>query len=526
MAALTVLVGGCGNYLGSALFELLHAEAQRAAASRESQISDNLRRWFFSSLKSKSGDELLQARSLLIDMEAKVVQNCLLRHPAPAPELKPPSRKQGGSNSSWSWAPRFAYWQQGGCGNNWALGHEVQGPKHREALEGLICDLAEEADVVASVLLVHSLAGGTGSGLGAYLTELCADLLPKSCVASCCVWPYDAEVATQSFNAALSLAALQRDSEAIFLFENARCTKALERHGDGKSKADGVDLPQINQLIARDFVGCTLLPSIPVHCSNRDARPPQASPPKAFQKTGLAARSSRDGVVVLAQKGRGSALQCPLREVVATAACHPAFKLLTCRYLPQSLLPQAAAERLGGYGFNFMLRQMQSMFTRADTLDLQTPPRLNAWARSRQVRYSEEQRRVQLEEQKGKAPRDLLPNAAVAASCCLRGPEVNILKDTVVAGFEVPLWPYALHPLQTSAHPFAAFGEPSSLGLTTSCRTPLPSLRRTLEAGQDLLHAGAFVHHYEEFGVGQEDLRLALEQFEETVEAYAFMQPG
>ncbi|KAL8441894.1 hypothetical protein Emag_006816 [Eimeria magna] len=445
MATLTVLVGGCGNYLGSALFELLYAEVQRAAASKESQVSQSLRRRFFSSLKSTSGENQLQARSLLIDMEAKVVQNCLLRHPAPASELNHP-REQGSSNPSWSWAPKFAYWQQGGCGNNWALGHEVQGPKHRESLEGLICDLAEQADVVASVLLVHSLAGGTGSGVGAYLTELCADLLPKSCVANCCVWPYDAEVATQSFNAALSLAALQRDSEAIFLFENARCTKALERHGDGRSKASGVDLPQINQFIARDFVGCALLPSIPVQCSKCEAREPKASHPKASQKTARTARSE-NGLVVLAQEG-GWARQCPLREVVATAACHPAFKLLTCRYLPQSLSPQASAERLGGYGFTFMLRQMQRMFTRADTLDLQTPPRLNAWCRSRQVHYSEEQRRVQLEGQEENAARDPLPNAAVAASCCLRGSEANSLKETVIASFDVPLWPYALHPLQ------------------------------------------------------------------------------
>ncbi|KAL8435014.1 hypothetical protein ACSSS7_002772 [Eimeria intestinalis] len=194
--------------------------------------------------------------------------------------------------------------------------------------------------------------------------------------------------------------------------------------------------------------GCALLPSIPVQCSKLEAAGPEANPPRAFQKTIRATRCAGDAVVSLAQEAGGWALQCPLREVVATTACHPAFKLLTCRYLPQSLLPQAPAERLGGYGFTFMLRQMQRMFTRADTLDLQTPPRLTAWARSRQSQYSEEQRRAQLEEQEGNAIRALLPNAAVAASCCLRGPEVKRLKDSLVASFEVPLWPYALHPLQ------------------------------------------------------------------------------
>lgn len=48
----------------------------------------------------------------------------------------------------------------------------------------------------------------------------------------------------------------------------------------------------------------------------------------------------------------------------------------------------------------------------------------------------------------------------------------------------------------------------------------------TLQAGSDLLHAGAFVHHYSEFGIGTEELRLALEQVEEIVDAYAALQPA
>lgn len=48
----------------------------------------------------------------------------------------------------------------------------------------------------------------------------------------------------------------------------------------------------------------------------------------------------------------------------------------------------------------------------------------------------------------------------------------------------------------------------------------------TLEAGLDLLSAGAFVHHYEAFGIGTEELRFAFDCVEETTEAYAAIQPA
>ncbi|KAL8426888.1 hypothetical protein Efla_002496 [Eimeria flavescens] len=530
MTTLTVMVGGCGNYLGCELFELLYAEAQRASASKEGLVRDSLIGRFFKVSGQHRGGEAVSARSLLIDMEAKVVQNCLLRHPASqaTPGASSIKLEEDQERLSWCWDPKFAYWQQGGCGNNWAFGHELQGPSHGEALEGLIAGLAEESDIVSAVLLLHSVAGGTGSGVGAYMTELCADLLPKSSIASCCVWPYDAEVATQSFNAALSLAALQRDRQAttIFFFENARCTATLERHGAASSATSGVALSTINRFIARDLAGCSLLPSIPLASSTSKAhlqKPSNQATAKSFSRP---ARPPEEPVsVLLARDSSGWCRRCPLREMVAAASPHPAFKLLTCRYLPQSLLPQATADRLGAYNFTFLLRQMQRMFARADTLDLHVPPGYTSSARQRQDHYAEVQQRIRKQDEPD-TTRDGLPNAAVAASCCLRGPDLHKLKQSALAEFRIPMWPHALEPVQVSAHSSAAFGEPSSMGLTTNCRTPLPALRRTLQAGRNMLHAGAFVHHFEQFGIGTLELSAALEQLEEIVEAYAALKPG
>lgn len=86
-----------------------------------------------------------------------------------------------------------------GSGNNWAHGHHVYGPKvdsfalrllplqpsllqaaltcnacvrqYREALVETIRKPVEECESLQSFLILHSLGGGTGSGLGSYILE-------------------------------------------------------------------------------------------------------------------------------------------------------------------------------------------------------------------------------------------------------------------------------------------------------------------------------------------------------------------
>lgn len=59
-----------------------------------------------------------------------------------------------------------------GAGNNWAHGHHGYGPQYRNQLLERLRGLAEAADSLQSFLLLHSLGGGTGSGLGTYTLGL------------------------------------------------------------------------------------------------------------------------------------------------------------------------------------------------------------------------------------------------------------------------------------------------------------------------------------------------------------------
>lgn len=54
-----------------------------------------------------------------------------------------------------------------------------------------------------------SLAGGTGSGVGTYVTEMLRDLYPKAFIVNEVIAPYQSgEVIVQSYNALLTLAHL------------------------------------------------------------------------------------------------------------------------------------------------------------------------------------------------------------------------------------------------------------------------------------------------------------------------------
>lgn len=237
-------------------------------------------------------------------------------------------------------------------------------------------------------------------------------------------------------------------SEGIFFFENARCTATLERHAEAGAAADGVSLSAINQYIARELIGCTLLPSFPLNAlgnSDFKCRPLQE---RSTGKSYAGSISTETSFSFCAPLRSVACRLCPLRAVITDVSTHPAFKLLTCRYLPQSLVPQGNNPRLAPYSFLSLLRRMQRMFTRADTLDLHAPPGSTIPLRQRQNHYAETQQRWKNQQRRLDSSDESSPNAAVGARFCLRGPEINISKGTLAEDYNVALWPYALQPVQ------------------------------------------------------------------------------
>ncbi|KAJ3079390.1 Tubulin epsilon chain, partial [Quaeritorhiza haematococci] len=59
-----------------------------------------------------------------------------------------------------------------------AVGYTHYGPQYRTSILDSLRKEAEYCDSLQSFFLVHSLGGGTGSGLGSYINELLYDEFP------------------------------------------------------------------------------------------------------------------------------------------------------------------------------------------------------------------------------------------------------------------------------------------------------------------------------------------------------------
>ncbi|KAF5842818.1 Tubulin/FtsZ family, GTPase domain-containing protein [Dunaliella salina] len=144
----------------------------------------------------------LKARSVVVDMECGVINEMLK---GPLGDVL--DTQQLISDVS-------------GAGNNWGHGHHVYGPQYHEQLLDTIRSTVEDCDSLQSFLLLHSLGGGTGSGVGTYILELLADEYPDVFRFTASVFPSeDDDVITSPYNAMLS---------AAKLVEHADCSKPFD----------------------------------------------------------------------------------------------------------------------------------------------------------------------------------------------------------------------------------------------------------------------------------------------------------
>lgn len=61
-----------------------------------------------------------------------------------------------------------------GAGNNWSVGYS-RGMQYADEIGEMIQREVENSDNLEGITLLHSIAGGTGSGMGSYVLELAAD---------------------------------------------------------------------------------------------------------------------------------------------------------------------------------------------------------------------------------------------------------------------------------------------------------------------------------------------------------------
>ena len=74
----------------------------------------------------------------------------------------------------------------GGAGNNWASGY-YQAERLNEEIFDILDREADNSDSLEGFVLCHSIAGGTGSGMGSFLLERLNDRYVH-CVKLCSSW--------------------------------------------------------------------------------------------------------------------------------------------------------------------------------------------------------------------------------------------------------------------------------------------------------------------------------------------------
>ncbi|KAF8067140.1 Tube1 [Scenedesmus sp. PABB004] len=231
----TVQVGQCGNQVGCRFWELALREH---AAYNPAGLYDDALSSFFRNVDARHEPPInlpvapgggpirtLKARAVVVDMEEGVIQSMLK---GPLAEL---------------FDGQQLLYDVSGAGNNWAHGHHGYGAQYREPLLEQLRAAAEAADSLQGFLLLHSLGGGTGSGLGTYLLRLMQEEFPDVFRFSAPVFPSaDDDVVTSPYNATLAAAQLVGAASCVLPVENAALqgiAARLAARGGGAAPAPG-----------------------------------------------------------------------------------------------------------------------------------------------------------------------------------------------------------------------------------------------------------------------------------------------
>ena len=146
---ISVQIGQCGNQLGFCLLNSIFEHILN---------NENYLEFYFHSFSSNSleNSKKLQPRTVCIDTEPKVINECVL------------TAKQ---SKNWIFNDRNLHYLYGGAGNNWALGYSICSNEFVEKCINSVRRELEDIDIPSTIVILHSVGGGTGSGVGTKITE-------------------------------------------------------------------------------------------------------------------------------------------------------------------------------------------------------------------------------------------------------------------------------------------------------------------------------------------------------------------
>ena len=106
------------------------------------------------------------------------------------------------------------------------LGYE-EGERVSDDILDMIDREADGSDSLEGFVMTHSIAGGTGSGLGSYLLEAINDRFPKKLIQTYSVFPNDNDVVIQPYNCVLTMKRLTLNADAVVVIDNCALTQMV-----------------------------------------------------------------------------------------------------------------------------------------------------------------------------------------------------------------------------------------------------------------------------------------------------------
>ncbi|XP_026461219.1 tubulin gamma-1 chain-like [Ctenocephalides felis] len=228
---ITLQLGQCGNQIGFEFWKRLCLEHGISPSGvLESFATDGVDRkdvYFY-----QADDDHYIPRAVLLDLEPRVIHSIM--------------------NSDYAklYNPENIFLSKdgGGAGNNWASGYQ-QGDKLQEEVFDIIDREADGSDSLEGFVLCHSIAGGTGSGMGSYILERLSDRFPKKLVQTYSVFPNQEEmsdVVVQPYNSMLTLKRLTLLLIVFVVLDNT----ALNRIATDRLHIQNPTFTQINTLVS------------------------------------------------------------------------------------------------------------------------------------------------------------------------------------------------------------------------------------------------------------------------------------
>ncbi len=142
-----------------------------------------------------------------------------------------------------------------GAGNNWAKGYYSEGKELLDTINDCIHKEIEQCDHIQAIQLIHSLGGGTGSGLGSLILSTLHDEYPNILTSTYSVIPSSkvSDTVIEPYNTVLSMNILTDLVHQVFSFDN----EALYHLAMTNMTTVSPSYSDLNRLIANAMSGIT-----------------------------------------------------------------------------------------------------------------------------------------------------------------------------------------------------------------------------------------------------------------------------